>query len=154
MAMRIERDDLSHPQVHALLEEHLADMHAQSPPESVHALDLDRLRAPDVSFWTAWEGDTLLASGALKELDPTHAEIKSMRTPQALRGRGAGKAMLAHLIAMARARGYRRLSLETGTQPAFEAATRLYLAAGFLPCAPFANYRLDPNSLYLTLALD
>lgn len=154
MELHIELDDLSRPQVHALLEEHLADMYAQSPPESVHALDLDRLRAPEISFWTAWDGDTLLATGALKQLDAGHAEIKSMRTPRALRGRGAGKAMLAHLIAVARARGYRRLSLETGTQPAFEPATRLYLAAGFVPCAPFADYRLDPNSLYLTLTLD
>src|SRR5580693_4517356 len=112
--MRIELDDLSRPQIHALLNEHLRNMYAISPPESVHALDLGRLRSPDISFWTAWDGPELVGCGALKELDPRHGEIKSMRTPEALRRRGAGRAILNHIIGVARARGYERLSLETG----------------------------------------
>ena len=115
-AMRIELDDLRRPAIHALLDEHLAQMRATSPPESVHALDLDRLRAPSITFWSIWDGDTLLGCGALKQLDPQHGEIKSMRTPQQQRRRGAGRAMLEHLVAEARRRGYHRLSLETGSQ--------------------------------------
>lgn len=151
--MHIERDDLRRPAIHALLDEHLAQMRATSPPESVHALDLDRLRAPSISFWSIWDGETLLGCGALKQLDPQHGEIKSMRTPQQQRRRGAGRAMLEHLIAEARTRGYRRLSLETGSQPAFVAARALYRSAGFVPCPPFADYRDDPNSVFLTLVL-
>lgn len=148
--MRIELDDLHRPAIHALLDEHLAQMRATSPPESVHALDLDALRAPSISFWSLWEGDTLLGCGALKQLDPQHGEIKSMRTAQDQRRRGAGRTMLAHLIAEARARGYRRLSLETGSQAAFEPARALYRSAGFVPCPPFADYIEDPNSVYMT----
>jgi putative acetyltransferase len=151
--MQIERDDLTRPQVHALLEEHLADMRAWSPPESVHALDLSRLRSPDISFWTAWDGDRLLACGALKQLSPTHGEIKSMRTPTALRRRGAARAMLAHILAEASARGYERLSLETGSQDGFAPARQLYAAAGFEVCGPFGGYRPDPNSVFMTLEL-
>lgn len=151
--MKIERDDLTRPQIHALLEEHLANMHELSPPESVHALDLSRLRSPDITFWTAWDGDLLLACGALKELTPTHAEVKSMRTPNALRRRGAGRAMLVHLLEQARARGYQRLSLETGSQPGFEPARQLYASAGFQPCGPFGDYRPDPHSFFMTLEL-
>ena len=151
--MRIELDDLRRPAIHALLDEHLAQMRATSPPESVHALDLDRLRAPSITFWSIWDGDTLLGCGALKQLDPLHGEIKSMRTPQQQRRRGAGRAMLNHLIAEARRRGYCRLSLETGSQPAFAAARALYRSAGFVDCAPFADYTDDPNSAYMTLAL-
>jgi putative acetyltransferase len=151
--MRIDTDDLSHPALHALLAEHLAQMHATSPPESVHALDLARLRAPGIQMYSAWDGDTLLGCAALKELDPRHGEIKSMRTPQTQRRRGAGRALLAHLIGEARRRGYRRLSLETGTQPAFLPAEALYRSAGFVDCAPFADYRPDPHSRFMTLAL-
>lgn len=151
--MKIERDDLTRPQVHALLEEHLSDMYAWSPPESVHALDLAKLRLPEITFWTAWDGDTLLASGALKELTPTHGEIKSMRTPRALRRRGAGRAMLVHLLDEARRRGYERLSLETGSQDGFEPARRLYASFGFTVCGPFGDYRLDPYSVFMTLPL-
>lgn len=151
--MHIERDDLRRPAIHALLDEHLAQMRATSPPESVHALDLDRLRAPSISFWSIWDGETLLGCGALKQLDAQHGEIKSMRTPQQQRRRGAGRAMLEHLIAEARTRGYRRLSLETGSQPAFAAARALYRSAGFVPCPPFADYTDDPNSVFLTLVL-
>jgi putative acetyltransferase len=148
--MQIRTDDLSHPAIHALLEEHLANMHALSPPESVHALDLSGLRDPAITFWSAWDGDTLLGCAALRELAPDHGEIKSMRTPAALRGRGAAKALLAHLIAVADARGYRRLSLETGPQPGFAPARALYAQAGFVPCGRFGDYPEDPYSVYMT----
>jgi putative acetyltransferase len=151
--MKIELDDLTRPQIHALLNEHLQNMYAVSPPESVHALDLDRLRQPEITFWTAWEGPELLGCGALKELDPLHGEIKSMRTPQVLRRRGAGRALLNHIIKVARDRGYRRLSLETGSQDAFQPAQTLYTSAGFGICGPFADYVEDPNSVFMTLQL-
>lgn len=151
--MRIERDDLTREPVHALLREHLANMYELSPPESVHALDLDRLRAPDITFWTVWDAQTLAGCGALKQLTPTHGEIKSMRTPKMLRRRGAGRAVLEHIIAEARARGYRRLSLETGSQAQFVPALELYRSFGFTVCEPFADYRHDPNSVFMTLAL-
>src|ERR1700742_4915661 len=122
MAMKIEIDDLTRPEIHALLNEHLQNMYAVSPPESVHALDLDRLRRPEITFWSAWDGAQLIGCGALKELDPRHGEVKSMRTPDALRRRGAGRALLTHIITVARERGYRRLSLETGSQDAFRPA--------------------------------
>lgn len=151
--MYIERDDLTRAEVHDLLREHLADMYAWSPPESVHALDLDRLRGPEITFWTAWDTGRLVACGALKELGSTHGEIKSMRTPSALRRRGAGRAMLEHIVGEARRRGYARLSLETGTQDAFEPARALYRGFGFVPCEPFAGYRPDPYSFFMTLTL-
>jgi putative acetyltransferase len=151
--MRIEVDDLTRPQVHALLQEHLDDMHALSPPESVHALDLARLRASDITFWTVWDGPTLLGCGALKQLDPTHGEVKSMRTPQALRRRGAARAVLSRIVDEARARGYTRLSLETGSMAAFRPAQQLYESFGFTVCGPFGPYRPDPNSTFMTLAL-
>lgn len=151
--MRIELDDLRRPEVHALLAEHLANMHELSPAESVHALDLSALRAPDLTFWTAWEDQTLLGCGALQELDPTHGEVKSMRTPRALRRRGAGRAVLQHLLEEARRRGYARLSLETGTAAPFEAAHRLYESFGFTRCGPFGDYVLDPHSVFMTLVI-
>ena len=151
--MRIQTDDLTGPAIHALLEEHLANMHELSPPESVHALDLSRLRSPDITFWTAWDADVLLGCGALRELAPAHGEVKSMRTPRALRRRGAGRAMLRHIVDEARARGYRRLSLETGSQDGFEPARTLYRSFGFVPCGPFGDYREDPNSFFMTLEL-
>lgn len=151
--MQIERDDFSRPEVRALLREHLANMHELGPPESVHALDLSGLQRPDVTFWTVWDGATLLGCGALKVLDAQHGEVKSMRTPQQLRRRGAGRAMLAHIVAEARARGLQRLSLETGTVAAFLPAQRLYQSFGFECCGPFADYRPDPNSTFMTLAL-
>lgn len=152
--LRIGVDDPGRPVVRALLQEHLDEMRALSPPESVHALDLDGLRAPDVTFWTAWAGAELAACGALRELSPDHAEIKSMRTPTAFRGRGAGRAMLQHLLTVARERGYRRLSLETGSTPEFLPARRLYESVGFGETGPFGDYVLDPYSVYLTLSLD
>lgn len=151
--MNIESDDLTRPAIHALLEEHLQSMHALSPRESVHALDLERLRHPSISFWTIWDDGVLMGCGALRELDATHGEIKSMRTPQALRSRGAGRAMLNHIIAVARARGYARLSLETGTAPAFVPAQRLYESLGFVRCGPFGDYIEDPNSVFMTRLL-
>ena len=151
--MKIEIDDLSGPQIHALLEEHLQDMHMLSPPESVHALDLDKLRRPEITFWIAWEGPLLLGCGALKELDRKHGEIKSMRTPAALRRRGAGRAILAHIIAVAGSRAYERLSLETGSHEAFEPAQHLYESFGFVRCGPFGDYAEDPNSVFMSLRL-
>ena len=151
--MHIEIDDLSRPAVHALLEEHLRNMHELSPPESVHALDLDKLRGPDITFWTAWEGGDLVGCGALKELEPGHGEVKSMRTPQARRRIGAGRAILTHLIGVARSRGYRRLSLETGAMEAFVPAQTLYESFGFTFCGPFGSYRDDPNSCFMSLRL-
>ncbi|MFM8769390.1 MAG: GNAT family N-acetyltransferase [Rubrivivax sp.] len=151
--MHIEIDDLTRPQVHALLQEHLDDMYAWSPPESVHALDLTKLRAPNITFWTAWDGAELLGSAALKDLGGGHGEVKSMRTPRRLRRRGAGRALLVHLIDQARKRGYTRLNLETGSQPPFLPAQRLYESFGFTVCGPFADYTLDPNSVFMTLEL-
>ena len=151
--MRIELDDPARPDVFALLEEHLRSMHELSPPESVHALDVSRLKSPDIAFWTVRDGNTLLGCGALKELDPEHGEVKSMRTPAALRRRGAGRAVLSHILQEARARGYRRLSLETGSMDAFVPAQMLYESFGFSYCGPFAGYKPDPNSVFMTLEL-
>lgn len=151
--MRIELDDLSRPQVHALLNEHLTNMYELSPPENVFALDLTGLRAPDITFWTVWEDALLLGCGALKELSAQHGEIKSMRTPKALRRRGAGRAVLAHIIAVAGQRGYEMLSLETGSNPAFLPAQKLYQSFGFTYCGPFGSYREDPNSVFMSVRL-
>jgi putative acetyltransferase len=147
----IKTDELQHPAIHALLTEHLENMHQLSPPESVHALNLEKLRAPDITFFTAWDGDQLLGCGALKALDPKHAEVKSMRTPVALRRKGAGRAILSHIIEVARQRGYERLSLETGSADAFVPAQRLYESFGFTYCGPFGEYPDDPNSVFMTL---
>ena len=151
--MRIEVDDLSRPEVHALLREHLTSMYELSPPESVHALDINGLRSPDITFWTVWEGSVLLACGALKELGPTHGEVKSMRTPLQQRRKGAGRAILTHIVGEARARGYRRLSLETGSMDAFKPAQQLYESFGFVYCGPFGSYRPDPYSVFMSLEL-
>ena len=151
--MKIELDDLSRPAIHALLNEHLRSMHELSPPESVHALDLDKLRRPEITFWSAWDGEALLGCAALKELDPRHGEVKSMRTPAARRRTGAGRALLIHVIETARARGYERLSLETGPLAGFEAAHRLYESAGFTRSGPFGDYRDDSFSVFTTLPL-
>jgi putative acetyltransferase len=153
VAVRIERDDLTRPEVHQLLADHLADMRATSPAESVHALDLSGLRRSDVTMWTLWGDDSLLGCAALRELTADEGEIKSMRTVAESRGRGLGRQLLAHVIAEARTRGYRRLSLETGTQEFFAAARRLYERHGFRECPPFGNYRLDPNSVFMTREL-
>ena len=152
--MRIVVDPLEHPDVLALLREHLGNMHEMTPPEQVFALDASRLRAPDVTFWTAWDGDVLLGCGALKELSPTQGEVKSMRTPQALRGRGAGRALLAHIVAEARRRGYASLYLETGTHPGFAPAQALYRSAGFEPCGAYADYPDTGYSAFMVLRLE
>ena len=151
--MRIEIDDLSRPEVHALLSEHLANMYELSPPEQVFALDLSKLKSPEITFWTVWQENLLLGCGALKELTSTHGEIKSMRTPAKLRSRGAGRAVLARIVETARQRGYTLLSLETGTHPAFLAAQQLYRSAGFQETGPFASYKEDPHSLFMELRL-
>jgi putative acetyltransferase len=151
--IEIHPDDLRGADVAALLQQHLDDMHRHSPPESVHALDLDKLRRPDISFWVAREDGALLGCGALRQLDPRHGEIKSMRTANAHRGRGVGEAMLAHILAEARRRGYARLSLETGTPAAFDPARRLYARHGFVECGPFGDYVPDPYSTFMTLEL-
>ena len=151
--MQLEVDDLTRPEVHALLDEHLQNMYRLSPPESVHALDLDKLRGPDITFWTAWRDGRLLGCGALKEIDSEHGEVKSMRTPEASRRQGAGRALLTHVIEVARSRGYRRLWLETGSMPAFQPARKLYESFGFTYCGPFTGYADDPNSVFMTLRL-
>jgi putative acetyltransferase len=153
LRMHIELDDLTRPPVLALLNEHLNNMFELSPPEQVFALDVTRLRAPGITFWTVWEDAVLLGCGALKELSNVHGEVKSMRTPRALRGRGAGRAVLAHIVDVARQRGYQTLSLETGSNPAFIPAQRLYQSFGFICCGPFAGYRADPNSVFMSLRM-
>ncbi len=149
----VREDDLTGPEVIALLAQHLDDMHTHTPAESVHALDVDRLRADGVTFWSAWSDGRLAGCGALKQLDPTHAEVKSMRTDDELRGRGVAGTLLTHMIAVARDRGYRRLSLETGSNPPFEPARRLYERHGFTYCKPFGDYELDPWSVFMSLDL-
>ena len=151
--MRIALDDLSRPEVHALLEEHLRHMRELSPAESVHALDLEGLRKPEITFWCAWDGGDLLGCGALKELSPVHGEVKSMRTARAHLRKGVARAMLAHIIREARVRSYRRLSLETGAMAAFAPAQRLYESFGFAYCPPFEGYGEDPNSVFMTRLL-
>ena len=151
--MHVKIDDLSGPEIRALLEEHLRGMYLISPPESVHALDVEALRGPGITFWTVWEGGELLGCGALKELDAGHAEIKSMRTAARHLRRGVAKAILLHIIEEAGRRGYRRLSLETGSMEAFEPARRLYAAFGFDYCGPFGDYVEDPHSVFMTREL-
>lgn len=151
--MDIRLDDLTGPEVRKLLEEHLRNMFEVSPPESVHALDLDGLRKPDVTFWTVWSGSDLLGCGALKELAPAHGEIKSMRTSLEHRRKGVARAMLSHIIAEGMKRRYHRLSLETGSMQAFEPAQKLYESFGFTYCPPFGEYVEDPNSVFMTRVL-
>ncbi|MFE9750120.1 GNAT family N-acetyltransferase [Saccharothrix saharensis] len=153
LAPTIEPDDLTRRPVRDLISEHLADMYATSPAESVHALDHAGLREPGVSFWTAWSEGVLLGCAALKELSPVEGEIKAMRTRPEARGRGVAARMLTFLVEEARGRGYRRLSLETGTQDFFAPARRLYARHGFVSCPPFADYRPDPTSEFMTLDL-
>ena len=150
----IRAGGLDRAEVVALLREHLADMRRHTPPASIHALDLDALRAPGISFWSMWDGERLMGCGALKQLDPAHGEIKSMRTAQGYTRQGVARRMLGHLMAEARCRRYRRLSLETGSMAAFAPAHRLYAEAGFKRCGPFAGYGDDPNSVYLTLDIE
>jgi len=151
--MDIWLDDLRGPEIAELLQEHLRHMHTLSPPESVHALDLDALRAPDITFWSARQGPVLLGCGALKQLDSRHGEIKSMRTVAAHLRKGVAAKLLVHIIDEARKRSYHRLSLETGSMAAFDPARRLYERYGFRYCGPFGDYVEDPHSVFMTREL-
>lgn len=151
--MHITPDDLTGPEIRALLETHFAGMLANSPRDSCHFLDFEGLNAPDVTFWSVWDGADLMGCGAFKELNPTHGEIKSMRTHADHLRKGVGAAMLEHIIGAAKSRGYHRLSLETGSGGAFDAAHGLYLRYGFEYCPPFGDYAEDPFSRFMTLAL-
>jgi putative acetyltransferase len=153
LPLTIREDDLRGPEIRALLEAHLDTMRSLSPPESIHALDLSGLRRPEVTFWTVWRDGTLVGCGALKQLSPTVGEIKSMHTAAAQRGQGIAEAALLHILETARTRGLRRLFLETGSQPGFEPARKLYAKHGFAACGPFGDYREDPNSVFMTLEL-
>jgi putative acetyltransferase len=148
--MEIQVDDLSGSKIAELLRAHLQNLSALSPPCSMHALDIDALRRPEITFWSVWEGEELMGCGALKELDPQHAEIKSMRTAAAYLRKGVASAMLEHIISEAKRRNYRRLSLETGAGAPFEPARRLYAKFGFKPCGAFVGYVEDPNSVFMT----
>ncbi len=150
---RITPGDLDDPRVVDLLYTHVTTVRAETARGSAHALDLTGLKAPGISLWTIWEGDMLLGVGALKRLSPAHGEVKSMHTTKAARRRGAGGAMLRHIIATARERGMSRLSLETGSWDYFLPARALYAKHGFTECPPFADYAPDPNSVFMTLEL-
>jgi len=151
--MEIGIDDLSGPEIAALLTEHLRCLAEVSPPESRHALNLDELRKPDIIFWSVWQGHELAGCGALKELDAEHGEIKSMRTAKGHLRKGVASMLLERIISEAKRRGYRRLSLETGSMPYFEPAHRLYRKFGFRTCPLFAGYVEDPNSVFMTKEL-
>lgn len=153
LAPRIAEGGLDDPRVGALLAAHLARSRAETAPGSAHALDLSGLRAPEIRFWTAWDGEVLLGCGALRRLSPTEGEVKSMHTAEAARRRGVGSAVLRTIIAAAREAGMERLSLETGSWAYFQAAVALYRAHGFVTCGSFGSYREDPNSVFMTLAL-
>lgn len=151
--MQIAPDDLSSAEVVAFLEAHVAQLRATSPPGSSHALDLAGLRAPDVSFWSAYDDGELVGCAALKRLDADHAELKSMRTAPHRVGQGIGSRLVEHVLAEARATGCTRVSLETGSQEFFAPARRLYARHGFSECPPFGGYRLDPSSTFMTRVL-
>jgi putative acetyltransferase len=151
--VEIRVDDLRGPEIARLLQEHLDDMALHSPPESIHALDLEALRHSDITFWTAWEDGELLGCGAIKELDASHGEIKSMRTAIAHRRKGVGVRLMRHIFEEAGRRKYERLSLETGAMAAFLPAHTLYESFGFTRCGPFAQYVEDPYSIFMTRKL-
>ena len=148
--MRIEIDDLTRPEVHQLLEEHLSNMYEWTPADRVFALDLEKLRVPEITFWTAWDVNTLLGCGALKQLSLVHGEIKSMRTPRVSRRQGAGRALLTFILGEAQTRGYTTVSLETGAHPGFEAAHALYRSVGFEYSGPFGSYEENPHSVFMS----
>jgi len=151
--MDIKIDNLQGSEIAELLSEHLRDMYLTSPPESVHALDLERLRKSDITFWTIWQDNNLAGCGALKQLDIHHAEIKSMRTSLSFRRKGVATKLLAYIIAEAKQRNYLVLSLETGPMEYFSPARKLYESFGFEYCAPFADYVEDPNSVFMSKRL-
>ncbi len=150
MGLRIVVDDLSGPQIAGFLAEHIQEMRAITPLESKHALDLDGLRKPEITFWSVMDGDALVGCGAIKRLDAGHAEVKSMRTASTRKRGGIASLLLAHIIAEARRMGFSRLSLETGSAEFFLPARKLYEKFGFDYCEPFADYRPDPNSVFMT----
>ncbi len=152
-AVNIATEDPANPEIVALLETHLALMHSISPSESVHALDVERLRVPEVTFWTAREGTALAGCGALREIEAGHGEIKSMHVFQASRGRGIARRMVEHILDEARSRGYERLSLETGSTEHFKPARTLYSTFGFSECGPFLGYEPDEHSVFMTRLL-
>ena len=151
--MLIRIDDLRGPEVAQILTDHLQDMYSVSPPESVHALDLEKLRKPEITFWSVWDGEQLAGCGAIKQLDATHAEIKSMRTAHAYRGKGVAVKIMEHILSVAAERNYQRLSLETGPQDFFAPARKLYAGFGFEYCGPFGDYQEDPYSVFMTRSL-
>ncbi|MEU9007539.1 GNAT family N-acetyltransferase [Streptomyces sp. NPDC048551] len=151
--MKIAVDDLSGPEIAAFLAGHVRQMQSISPPESKHALDLDALRRPGVTFWSVRDGDTVLGCGAIKRLDEGHAELKSMRTSPARKRSGIASFLLGHILTEATRMGFTRLSLETGTAEFFLPARKLYEKFGFTSCEPFADYRPDPHSTFMTKAL-
>ncbi len=147
--MLVKIDDLQGPEIAELLQEHLQGMRAISPPCSVHALDIQALRRPEITFWSAWDQGQLLGCGAMKKLDAAHAEVKSMRTATQHLRKGVAATLLQTIIEAAQARGYQRLSLETGTTEHFKPAHTLYTRFGFKVCGPFGSYKLDPFSLFM-----
>ena len=151
--MEIKRDDLTGKEIAELINCHLNSMAMHSPPESIHALNLKELNKPCVTFWSVWEGNELVGCGALKELSKNHGEIKSMKTSPNYLRRGVAKRMLEHIINVAKERNYKKLSLETGSLDAFKPAQKLYEGFGFSYCAPFADYKEDPNSVFMTKEL-
>jgi len=152
--VEIRLDDLTGTEIAELLKEHLENMAQNSPAESMHALNLEELRKPEITFWTVWTGTELMGCGALKELDPEHGEIKSMRTVAAHRRKGVASRLLEHILNEAKRRSYKRVSLETGSMDAFAPAHRLYVSYGFKLCGPFADYIEDPNSVFMTKELE
>ncbi|MBD0267136.1 MAG: GNAT family N-acetyltransferase [Cyanobacteria bacterium Co-bin8] len=151
--MEIKIDDLCSSEIAEFLEEHIRDMKSVSPPESKHALDLEGLKKPEITFWTVWDNGRLIGCGAIKELDADHAEIKSMRTDVSYRGKGVASRLLQHILEEAKLRGYRRISLETGSMSFFAPARNLYTKYGFKNCGPFSTYKEDPNSVFMTREL-
>ena len=148
--MDIRVDDLSSPEIVRLLHLHVQSAALHSPPESVHALDLEALRRPEVTLWSVWQNSEFMGCGALKELDSRHGEIKSMRTVSSHLRKGVAARLIRHILDEARRRSYRRLSLETGSMEAFAPARSLYARFGFKPCGPFAAYVEDPYSVFMT----
>jgi putative acetyltransferase len=153
MPVLVTQGNLADPQVIALLQQHLTRARAETAPGSAHALDLGQLQSADVSFFSAWDGGVLLGVAALKRLAPDHGEVKSMHTAENARRRGVARALMQHLLDTARRAGFTRLSLETGSWDYFEPARAFYRRHGFRECAPFAHYRLDPNSVFMTREL-
>jgi putative acetyltransferase len=152
--LEIKKDDLTGAEVAELIREHLHGMTLNSPPESIHALNLEKLKSRDITFWSAWDGSEIAGMGALKELNPYHGEIKSMRTSTNHLRKGVARKMLQHILKEAEKRGYKRVSLETGSMAAFVPARRLYASFGFEYCGPFGDYIEDLNSVFMTKELE